>query len=103
MKRTRCGLELTSAGGGLWLTDDGYEVGHVREISMCEHPHPVRHRDESGRLVQGYCYGGEDHDRVFGWGGFDPYGVEVVEPVSTFAEAHELLAAHLRAKSAVSR
>lgn len=68
--RTRHGLRLTTGPGYWWRTEDGTtEIARISGIEYCDHPHPLRYRDQStGRMVHDYCDGEQGHDRDIGWG-----------------------------------
>jgi hypothetical protein len=89
-RRTKFGLTLVRHPNTWWRTeDDRWEISEVREIIICEAPHPVRigreahewalanrHRELAQTILsavsqgkQGYvCPGYEEHDRACGWG-----------------------------------
>jgi hypothetical protein len=89
VKRRRNGLTITNASGS-WATVDGrYEIVQMHAVTYCDGPHPERTKTGNG-----YCYGGEEHDYIAGWGVFDrATGREITdEPEPTLNGAHDRLA-----------
>lgn len=65
--RTKFGLRLTLDDLGQWTSADGYAIGRVRALTLCDAPHPERWRHEGGWMMTGHCPGGEEHDVPAGW------------------------------------